>query len=198
MAAQYEVHVVTSDKDFYEKRDLSQGLAIELRDQSAKMGHRILLHRTVAAYVNSFEQPIQIGIENERASAQKISAHIEPELRIRAAQRNFELGSLARFSLKSFPTDKPTAVAISYELTYELTDQNTPQQRSSATVSAYGNCTLDPTTQTISDVSPDRETFRWVDGQGISQESTNHYAYGYFGSTPMLGSPHALLFSSPG
>ena len=36
----------------------------------------------------------------------------KPELRKKAAERNFELGHLARFSVESFPTEKPTAIAI--------------------------------------------------------------------------------------
>lgn len=202
MAAQCEVHLVTSDKDFYEKRDFSEGLATELRDHAAKLSHPILLHRTVEDWVKSLEQAAPIGIEDERDLAQKIAAYVEPELKKKAAERNFELGRLATFFLKSFPTNKPTAIAISYELTYEMMDQNTPQQRSSATVTAYGDCALDPTTRTISDVRPDRETFSWIDEQGIPQQNTNHYAY--LGEIPTsaasqpLGSPHALLFSSPG
>jgi hypothetical protein len=199
MAAQCEVHLVSSDKDFYEKRDFSEGLATELRDHAAKLSHPILLHRTVEDCVKSLEEAVPV--RNEAELAREISAYVEPELKKTAAERHFELGRLTTFSVKSFPTDKPTAIAISYELTYELTDQSAPQQRTSAIVTAYGNCTLDPTTQTISEVRPDRETFSWVDGQGISQQSTNAYAYGEiltFAASSPLGSPHALLFSSPG
>jgi hypothetical protein len=103
-----------------------------------------------------------------------------------AAERNFELGCLAEYSVKSFPTEKPTAIAISYELTYSLTDQSTPQQRSSATVSAYGNCTLDPTTGTISDLQRDRETFSWIDVQGVPQQNTNHYVYAHMAMAPSV------------
>jgi hypothetical protein len=166
-----------------------------LRAHAAKLSHSILLHRTVEGCVKSLEEAVPI--RNEVELTEKINVYVEPELKKRAAERNFELGPLSTFSVKTFPTAKPTALAISYELTYELADQNTRPQRTSATVTAYGDCTLDPTTQTISDVRSDRETFRWVDGQGISQQSTNHYAYAYFGGISMMGSPHALLFSPP-
>jgi PIN domain len=196
MAGQCEVHLVTSDGDFYEKGSPQSVLATALHDHAASLTHSIVLHRTVADCVKSLEEAVPIRDETELA--EKISAYVEPELKKNAAERNFELGYLASFSVKSFPTDKPTAIAISYELTYELTDQNSPQQRSSATVSAYGNCTFDPTTRTISDLRPDRETFSWIDAQGVQQQNSNHYAYAYFGGISMMGSPHALLFSPPG
>jgi hypothetical protein len=199
MAGQCEVHLVTSDGDFYEKRDPALGLARPLRDHAARLSHSIVIHRSIADCVKSLREGVPI--RNESELAQTVSAYVEPELRKEAAERNFELGHLTRFSVESFPTEKPTAIAISYELTYELIDQNSPAQRTSAIVTAYGNCTLDPTTQTISEVRPDRETFSWVDGQGISQQSTSAYAYGEiltFAASSPLGSPHALLFSSPG
>jgi hypothetical protein len=200
MAGQCKVHLVTSDGDFYEKGNASMGLATALRDHAASLSYSIVLHRTVADCVKSLEEAVPV--RNEGELAQEISACLEPELKKTAAERHFELGRLTTFSVKSFPTGKPTAIAISHELTYELTDQNAPQQRTSATVNAYGNCTLDPTTRTISDVRPDRETFSWIDAQGTPQENTNHYAY--LGEIPTsaasqpLGSPHALLFSSSG
>jgi hypothetical protein len=186
MAGQCEVHLVTDDKDFYEKRDHAQGLAKELRDHAAKLRHRILLHRTIVECVKSLEQAVPIGIEDQDALAQMISAYVEPELKKKAAERNFELGSVTRFSVESFPTDKPTAIAISYELTYELTDQNTPQQRSSATVTAYGNCTFNPIARTVSDLRPDRETFSWIDVQGVLQQNTNHYVYAHMAMAPSV------------
>jgi hypothetical protein len=178
MAAQCEVHLVTIDKDFYENRDLSKGLATALRDHAASLSHSIVLHRSIADCVKSLEEAVPI--RNESKLAQKISAYVEPELRKKAAKRNFELGYLTRSPVESFPTDKPTAIAISHELTYELTDQNTPQQRTSATVTAYGNCMFDPTTQTVSDVRPDRETFSWIDAQGIAQQITDQYLHAAF------------------
>jgi hypothetical protein len=175
MAGQCEVHLVTNDGDFHEKGNPSPGLATALRDHAASLGHPIVLHRTVANCVKSLQEAVPI--RNESELAQKISAHVEPELKKKVAERNFELGYLTKFSVKSFPTDKPTAIAISYELTYELMDQNSPQQRSSATVTTCGNCTFDPTTRTISDLRPDRETFSWIDAQGVQQLNTNVFAH---------------------
>jgi hypothetical protein len=182
MAGQCEVHLVTSDGDFYEKGNPQSVLTTALHDQAATLSHSIVLHRTVAECVKSLEEAVPI--RNESELAQTISAYVEPELKKIAAERNFELGSLTRFSVKSFPTDKPTAIAISYELTYELTDQNTPQQRSSASVTAYGNCTFDPIARTISDLRPDRETFSWIDVQGVPQQNTNHYVFAHMAMAP--------------
>jgi hypothetical protein len=184
MAGQCEVHLVTNDGNFYEKGNPQSVLAMALHDHAASLSHSIVPYRTVADCVKSLEEAVPI--RNESELAQKIGAYVEPELKMKAAERNFELGYLTRFSVKSFPTDKPTVIAISYELTYELTDQNTPQQRSSATVSAYGNCTVDPTTVTISDVRPDRETFSWIDAQGVSQQNTTHYAYAHMAMAPSV------------
>jgi hypothetical protein len=193
MAAHCEVHLITKDGAFYNGHDASKGLAAALRDQAAKLSNPIRLHRTVEDYLACLGDAA--SVINEGELAQEISAYIEAQLRNTVAERNFELGLLDTFSVKGFPTDKPTAIAISYQLTYELTDQNVSQQRSSANVTAYGDFTFDPTIRAISDVRPDRETFRWVDGQGISQQSTIQYAYAHAGGTSMLGSPHALLFS---
>jgi hypothetical protein len=67
MADQCEVHLVTSDGDFYEKGNLSLGLALPLRDDAAKLRHSITLHRTVADCVKLLEQAVPIGNESELA-----------------------------------------------------------------------------------------------------------------------------------
>ena len=53
---------------------------------------------------------------------------------------------------------------------------------------------LDPTTGTTSDLRPDRETFSWIDAQGVPQQNTDHYAYLDEISTPVdLGDRDRLL-----
>jgi hypothetical protein len=109
MAGHCEVHLVTNDGDFYEKGNTSPCLATALRDHAATLSHSIVLHRSVADCVKSLEEAVPV--RNESELAQKIGAYLEPELKMSAAEREFELGRVATFSVKCFPTDKPTVLS---------------------------------------------------------------------------------------
>ena len=174
IAATNRVHFVTEDNDFYEGRDRKTGrLAKELSNECHRAGLEVHVYPELASCLEALRTAtprIDVGVV-VAALNDPLRMIISPE----AARRDFALGEMSNLSVSAFITERPTILAIKYEVVYSGIDIS-PQMppRTEVSIRASGNAQFDMASAVASNLQLDHLQFRFVDAEG-EHSSANVY-----------------------
>ena len=124
LARSHRVHLVTMDRGFYkDKKDVTKGLADNLREECAKAGYYVCLHGTIASCLSEMGEDAVSLPPNELAKL--IDDRLDKSLLASTAEeRNYWLtGERIGQAITTFPTLEPQRDALTFELTYRLADR---------------------------------------------------------------------------
>jgi hypothetical protein len=152
LAHSYTVHFVSEDRGFSENRDLTKGLARNLQADCDAIGARVYLHTDLSSCLNSLKK--EMPPLNKEDLTTRIAREVNNDLRMFAADKEFELGQLKNYAISGFATEKLNVLALSFELIYEAYDLSQIEYITGTpdSLTAKGNCTFADVTKALSDV----------------------------------------------
>ena len=178
LARSHRVHLVTMDRGFYkDKKDVTKGLADNLREECAKAGYYVCLHGTIASCLSEMGEDAVSLPPNELAKL--IDDRLDKSLLASTAEeRNYWLtGERIGQAITTFPTLEPQRDALTFELTYRLADRAEDESaiRLQPSLTVKGTSFYDKVTKQISDPLVDEGVFLWTDASGSEHKNTDHY-----------------------
>lgn len=174
LARSMDVDLVTDDKQFFDNRDTTKGLARNLRIEAAQQPHHIRVFGGLKAYLASLEEKVPAVDPLPVISA--IQDAVMPELHAHAESKQFELGARIRESVEAFVTERSTFLALSYEITFQAFDrtESVEEHGTPDTVTASGSVFYDYVTGEFSELQPGAIQYRRATGEMVGRNCINY------------------------
>jgi hypothetical protein len=175
LASNRPVHLVSNDAAFFEGRDRKRGLAESLREEAATNRIDIDVYPTIATFLTA-KAAVSAALD-EKAIAAAIVKAVEPLVYAKAAgddARSVSLTLLGTPTIHGYSTPKPSALAISFEVSYDCKRINEDKEVNSR-LSIRGTCSYDARKNSISEI----EVKEWHDTLPIGEGFTTLHFSGH-------------------
>lgn len=162
-----EVHFITDDKDFFQDRDPTKGLAAELKADVDAANKPILVHYGLDKYLEEIQEEIPELDRGEIANLLKDS--LIDQLLERAAGKDYQLGELSSFKIDAFVTERPHLLAVEFRLEFEAFDvpaADTGELLDGIEI-VEGSCSYDTADRDVRDIQLDEIVIQDLAGDAI-------------------------------
>lgn len=174
------VLLITSDKGFYEGRDLKRGLAAVLQQEATDRGVVVVLYPDLAGAADHLREatpPL-----DQAAVAAAISEAIEGDVEPLVEAQGFELVRLAADPyLTAFATEDHQVLSVVFGLKYEIVDSAPEGELRNGSTAVTGSCAFVPSEGRVSEVLLDEVRTTWTNVDGSEGRSGNVFARAAFG-----------------
>lgn len=159
------LHFVCNDKDYYEDRDISKGLAKGLR---AEVGNHFRIHNDLRKCLESIREKAAPLDKDELSK--EIAVAVAPEVKRYASQDGLGLGQLIKSSVEGFLTEKVDKLALGFTLTLGLvhTDRDGCIDD---TVEVVGEALYDQREKVVSQIELESISLKWRSVDGVPRQS---------------------------
>jgi hypothetical protein len=127
----------------------------------------VYLHTDLSSCLNSLKK--EMPPLNKEDLTTRIAREVNNDLRMFAADKEFELGQLKNYAISGFATEKLNVLALSFELIYEAYDLSQIEYITGTpdSLTAKGNCTFADVTKALSDVRLESLEYVKPDGEVV-------------------------------
>lgn len=169
LALSHEVHLITSDRAFFEGLDPSGGLAAVLNAEAVKIGRPITAYSSMKSFLESISSALP-PLDKDR-----IASSIAAALSIPLQGTELYIEGMIRFDVTPFLTENADTLAVEFVLEFHgIWTGNRVPEPEPATVRARGECHVHLATMDVSDLRLER-----VDVVSVTDErslGTTYYA----------------------
>jgi hypothetical protein len=159
------LHFVSNDRDYYEDRDISKGLAAELR---AEVGSHFRIHSDLRKCLESIREKAA-PLNNEELS-KEIAIAVAPEVTRYASEDGMQLGQLMKSSVEGFLTEKVDKLALAFTLTLGLVHTDYDGCIDDA-VEVVGEALYDQREKAVRQIELERIILKWRTADGVPRQS---------------------------
>lgn len=165
LAKTFETHFITKDTGFYNMG--TNIMAKELEYECMQENIQIHLHKDLEDCLSALEAS-SFTSQLEQELINIISEFIKPALLNSTMSQFLDIGHIISTNIKTFLTEKPDVIAVSFEITYEGIDtiSYNSSPRSNVSFTVKGDCSFLLSTKAIEDASFDEIEYCWTDSQG--------------------------------
>jgi hypothetical protein len=169
-----DVDLVTADKQFFENRDLTKGLAQNLRRESEVQLHKIRIFQSLQSYLASLRE--EVPVFNSQPALSKILEIVMPALIAHAASKQFELGEKVQESVEAFITERSSHLALSYKMIFKAYDgtEVIGQESNSDVLAVSGSAFYNHITGELADLKPDVILYKRATGEIVGPNSVQY------------------------
>lgn len=190
----FDIHLVTADKAFFQRGDHKQGLDAGLEAECAAAGIKCLAHASLEEALGEIAEniagtfdpvPVIDGLEDE----------VRRQASDSAERAGVELGARGDFDVEAFVTETHTVLAVTFSVVFDVLDAE--DGRYVGTATAGGQAKFDTGDGSVSDVRLGTLTIDVVERDG--QEAQHATVFGWGAST--IGTrqvPHVVRAPLPG
>ena len=173
LSQSYSVYFVTNDKGFFKDRDPSKGLASSLKDEYQNDGFSIIVNYDLKECLESLRE-VSPPIDLEKM-AKSIESLIKDQINKIADEKKFSLGSMIKYQITPFVTEKIDILALNFAISFDLSEQVEPveTERLEPIITAIGECSYNIDKKSASNIRFDTIEPRWLtpDGQVVSPKN---------------------------
>ncbi len=160
-ASRGPVHFITRDKGFFDERNPSKGLALNLKEELAARATEIHVHWGADSFLSVIQQDLP-SVE-EAPLVQAVIGLVTPPVKQRAEREGGLLGPVLRSEVQLFLTEMPSVLAVDFLLVYRVD----LEEDRSAKMAIEGSCSYDLRTGRPDDLKLDQITAAGEDGAPI-------------------------------
>ncbi len=168
-----EVVLVTNDKAFYRDRAFEKGLAPSLHDEAKDLPHPLRILPTLSDLLEVIQAPVPL--EQEQLQEVIFEAFGE-SINGTLARTGFSLGVRQNATYKLFATENLSELFLEFSIAISCSDSR-EEGRTNALLSLNGDGLYSPTNRTFAALRNFGEHLAWVNADGNTQETRNHYLY---------------------
>ncbi|MEW6668991.1 MAG: PIN domain-containing protein [Thermodesulfobacteriota bacterium] len=159
-----DVYLVTADKNFYQDKDYSKGLAEVLIDEVKNTDHRLHLLSDLDELLEGIR--VDVKIDPNPLVDLLLERYADSYDQMLEAQ-GFALGSDRSTEMKLFATESASRMYVEFVVTLDCADSRGESR--SAVLRFAGNGSYDIDSQSFVGARLEHETLEWVDGEGAHQ-----------------------------
>ena len=162
----YDVHLVTTDGDFYQDKKPESGLAEQLRSELSSAKATVFSYRSLSKLIDQLGP--SVPPDDAEALGRRIAEVARTTLAPMADTTGFVLSELTHSRVSVTGTKGPLDLLATFDLTYLLVNKSEQdaQVRLSPELAASGSCVLSGPDRSIRDLRLDESTTRWTDLSG--------------------------------
>ena len=168
-------HFVCNDRDYYENRDISKGLAKELR---AEVGNHFRIHSDLRKCLESIRE--KAAPLNKDELSKEIAVAVAPEVNRYASQEGMGLGQLVKSSVEGFLTEKVDKLALAFTLTHGLIHAD-HDSCTDDIVEVVDEAIYDQREKEVSQIELESISLKWRAEDGVPRQSRIIMAIASFG-----------------
>ena len=159
------LHFVSNDRDYYEDRDMSKGLAKELR---AEVGSHFRIHSDLRKCLESIREKAAPLYKEELSK--EIAVAVAPEVTRYVSEEGMRLGQLMKSSVESFLTEKVDKLALAFTLTLGLVHTDHDGCIDDA-VEVVGEALYDQREKVVRQIELESISLKWRTVDGVPRQS---------------------------
>jgi hypothetical protein len=163
------VHFITHDKAFYEKREPNKGSAKSLLLDADRLASDIQIHYEIEEFLEKIRD--EIPPVNKSEISANILDEIKPYLQDRSEKIGYVIGEMVDAEISPFLTEKNDVLAVKFKLKINVKDVLIPNtnERTDGVEIIEGNCELNQQSTAIENLQFDRFTVHDLYGNDFPQ-----------------------------
>jgi ribosomal protein S10 len=194
LAGEFEIHLVTADKAFYQQNSFQKGLEERLRDELSARGVVVEIHDTMGSLLAHLTGDVAESFD-ATAAADAIHASILGTLRSSVERDGWVLSDRQDAQFEAFVTERTGVLSVTFALRYSLTSDVLVVSGAYATVD--GQCIYRPAMREVAEVKLSAiRTAIPSDGEFEERKHIFAFAESALGGPPPV--PHIVRAPLPG
>jgi hypothetical protein len=173
LLAKDEVVLVTNDKAFYRDRAYEKGLAPNLHDEAKDLPHPLRILPSLSDLLEVIRA--SVPLEQEQLQGAIFEAFGE-SINSTLVRTGFSFGARQNVAYKLFATENPSELFLEFSIVIACSDSR-EEGRTNALLSLNGDGLYSPTSRTFAALRNFGEHLAWLNSNGDTQETRNHYLY---------------------
>jgi len=158
-------HFVCNDRDYYEDRDISKGLAKELR---AEVGTHFRIHSDLRKCLESIREKAA-PLDKDDLS-KEIAVTVALKVKQYASEEGMRLGQLTKSSVEGFLTEKVDKLALAFTLIFGLVHADRVGCIDDA-VEVVGEAIYEQREKVVSQIELESISLKWRTADGVPRQS---------------------------
>lgn len=157
-----DVHLVSTDKGFFQQRKHDKGLAHELDAEAQKYAHNLTLHSSLRSLLQTIRSDISV---DPTIVVDALLADGDGAIQRLLAEHGFDLGAAPKLVTELFFTESADVLYAQTNAIWSCEDA-TPAARPSATLTVKAEGTLNRPSNELSTMSPSNVLLEYTDENG--------------------------------